>query len=132
MINKDFLKQVLDNKKKLLPLKAVKWVNPPKYDEISVSNLFPKYKTDPVFMQYMPDNLPKGKFPDRAYFFNVLNTLHEDTMQRMIEHANGLRFESAKAGITEEEVLVSNDWWEKLNLMPYYSRKSIHPLTNVP
>lgn len=132
MINKDFLKQVLDNKKTLLALKDVKWVNPPKYDEISVLNLYPRYQTDPAFMRYMPDRLAKGKYPDRTYFFNVLNTLYEDRVQQMIEHANSVRFESAKAGITEEEVLVSEDWWKKLNLMPYFSCKSISPLTSVP
>ena len=129
MINKDFLKQVLNNHKKLLKLKDVKWVNPPKYDEISVANLYPKYAMDPAFMAYMPDHLPKGKFPDRTYFFNVMNTLYEDGVQAMIAHANRVHFESSKAGIQEEEVAVSQEWWDQLNLMPYFSRKSISMLT---
>ena len=129
MVNKDFLKQVLNNRKKLLNLKEVKWVNPPKYDEISVANLYPKYKQEGNFMAYMPDHLPKGKLPDRTYFFNVMNTLYEDRVQQMIEHANRVRFESSKAGIEEEEVLVSEEWWNKLNLMPYFSCKSTSLLT---
>ena len=129
MVNKDFLKQVLNNRKKLLNLKEVKWVNPPKYDEISVANLYPKYKQEGNFMAYMPDHLPKGKLPDRTYFFNVMNTLYEDRVQQMIEHANRVRFESSKAGIEEEEVLVSEEWWNKLNLMPYFSCKSTSVLT---
>ena len=129
MVNKDFLKQVLNNKKKLLKLKDVKWVNPPKYDEISVVNLYPKYQADADFMAFMPNHQPKGKLPDRAYFFNVLNTLYEEQVQKMIEHANQLRFESSKAGIEEEEVLVSGEWWDKLNLMPYFSCKLIPVLT---
>ena len=129
MVNKDFLKQVLNNRKKLLNLKEVKWVNPPKYDEISVANLYPKYKQEGNFMAYMPDHLPKGKLPDRTYFFNVMNTLYEDRVQQMIEHANRVRFESSKAGIEEEEVLVSGEWWDKLNLMPYFSCKSTSLLT---
>ena len=112
MINKDFIKQVLSNKKKLLKLKEVKWVNPPKYDEISVVNLHPRYKKDAKFMVYMPDHLPKSKLPERAYFFNVLNTLYEDRVQQMIEHANQVRFESSKLGIEEEEVEVSSEWWK--------------------
>ena len=43
MINKDFLKAVLNGQKSLLKLKDVKFVNPPSYDEISVKNLFPKF-----------------------------------------------------------------------------------------
>ncbi len=50
-------------------------------------------------MAYMPDHLPKGKLPDRRYFFNVLNTIYEAQTQRMIEHANKVRFESAGTGI---------------------------------
>ena len=123
MINKDFLKQILNNDKKLLPLKDVKWINPPKYDEISVSNLFPKVVDNPEFMAYMPNHLPKGKFPDRAYFFNVLNTLYEEKVQQMIAHANKVRFETAQVGIEEEAVAISPEWWNQLNSMPYFSCK---------
>jgi hypothetical protein len=129
MVNKDFLKQVLCNQKELLALKDVKQINPPKYDEISVCNLYLRYCEDPKFMAYMPDHLPKGKLPDRRYFFNVLNTVYEAQTQRMIEHANKVRFESAATGIQEDAVAVSDDWWEKLNLMPYFSCKSDGLLT---
>ncbi len=43
MVNKDFLKQVLCNQKELLALKDGKQINPPKYYEISVCNLYPRY-----------------------------------------------------------------------------------------
>ena len=55
---------------------------------MSVKNLFPKFEQDDKVMQYMPDSLPKGKFPDRRYFFNVLNTVHYEKTQEMIAHAN--------------------------------------------
>ena len=80
MVNKDFLKAVLNGKKKLMKLKEVKFVNPPFYDEISVTHLWPKMTKDPGFMQFMPSSLPKGKQCERAYFFNVFNTLHEDRL----------------------------------------------------
>ena len=35
-MNKDFLKEVLSEKKKLLELNSVKRINVPKYDELSV------------------------------------------------------------------------------------------------
>jgi len=41
MINKDFLKQVLKEEKKLLSLKEVKYVNVPHYDELSVKRFWP-------------------------------------------------------------------------------------------
>ena len=41
MVNKDFLKQVFRDEKKLLALKDVKYVNVPKYDELSVRKFWP-------------------------------------------------------------------------------------------
>ena len=71
-----------------MKLKDVKWVNPPKYDEISVSALWPKFESDPAVKQYFMDKYPKHKLPERSYFFNVLNTVYEDRVQKMIQHAN--------------------------------------------
>ena len=69
-------------------------INVPKYDELSVKNLFLKVAENPEFMKYLPDRLPKDKLPDRVYFFNVLNTTHPEYVQKMIDHANELRFKS--------------------------------------
>ena len=40
-INKDYLKLVLSDEKKLMPLSEVKTVKIPSYDEISVKQLWP-------------------------------------------------------------------------------------------
>lgn len=50
MINKDFLKEVFVKKKSLMPLHMVKRVNVPRYDELSVTNIFPHLKNDAEFM----------------------------------------------------------------------------------
>ena len=42
MVNKDFLKQVLTEEKRLLSLKEVNYVNMPRYDELSVAKFWPK------------------------------------------------------------------------------------------
>ena len=77
MINKDFLKQILCEEKKLLTLKEVQNICVPKYDELSVTNLYPDLSQRQDFMKYFPDSMPKGRQPDRTYFFNVLNTIDE-------------------------------------------------------
>ena len=74
--------------KKLLPQKQVKLVTVPLFDELSVTQLFPLLQQDREFMMYMPRKLPKGRLPDRVYFFNVLNTLNEAYLTSLIEHAN--------------------------------------------
>ena len=55
MVNKDFLKQVFRDQKKLLPLNGVKYVNMPQYDELSVKKFWPILREDTKFMEYMPD-----------------------------------------------------------------------------
>ena len=42
MVNKDFLKQVFTEEKRLLSLKDVNYVNMPRYDELSVGKFWPK------------------------------------------------------------------------------------------
>ena len=106
-------------------MKEVNFVNPPHYDEISVTKLWPRLSEDLVFMKYMPSSFPKGKHCDRSYFFNIFNTLYEDRMKAMIDHANEVRFTADKDGITQDDVVVSDEYWQALNLMPYFSRKFI-------
>ena len=48
MFNKDFLKLVFANKKRLLKLQDLRSVNVFKYDELSVKNLYPKVENDSV------------------------------------------------------------------------------------
>ncbi len=70
MINKDFLKQVFVHEKKLFKLADVKFKHVPLFDELSVVQLWPLMQADEEFMQYMPSKLPKGRVPDRDYFFS--------------------------------------------------------------
>ena len=65
MINKDFLKEVLAERKDLLELSKVKFKHVPLFDELSVVQLWPLMKEDKEFMTFMPDKLPKGRIPDR-------------------------------------------------------------------
>ena len=78
MLNKDYIRMLLNDEKKLMPIKEVRTVNVPKFDELSVKKLFPLMRTDLHFMRFFPDNYPEGRWPDRRYFFNVLNTLQFD------------------------------------------------------
>ena len=50
MINKDFLKAVLSDQKKLLKLNELRCVAVPKFDELSVKNIFPLIMQDKSVM----------------------------------------------------------------------------------
>ena len=49
-INKDFLRQILAGEKHLLKKREVNFVTAPKYDEISVKQLFPTFAGDKHFL----------------------------------------------------------------------------------
>ena len=78
MINKDFLKQVLADEKKLLQLNQVKYVNVPRYDELSGKRFWPILREDETFMQYMPNPTAEDRLPERVYFWNVANTVQHN------------------------------------------------------
>ena len=52
----------------------VRRINMPMYDEISVKDMWPRMKENKEFMLYFPSKFPKGRLPDRTFFFNILNT----------------------------------------------------------
>ena len=84
MLNKDFIKLVLVEKKQLLSLSEVKHVHIPKYEELSVKKLWPLMWQVEDFMVYMPDPIPEGRLPDRQYFWNVLNTVNSDYVTQLV------------------------------------------------
>ena len=77
-LNKDFLKDVLAERKQLFRLEQVKFVTVPLYDELSLKNLGPQMENDAQFTSFFPDNMPRGRSIDRSYFFNVLHTLYPE------------------------------------------------------
>ena len=88
MINKDFLKEILAEEKELIPIADVRFINVPMFDELSVKRLWPEMQNSPDFMKYFPEKLPKGRLPDRDYFFNLMNTINPEYTTRLIRHAN--------------------------------------------
>ena len=122
-MNKDFLKEVFAEDKELLELKEVRWINVPLFDELSVIKIWPMTKEDTQFMKYFPQKLPKGRVPDREYFFNILNTLYPLYVQEIIRHANDQRNSVANDAQARETIEVSDKWWEALNAVPFISCK---------
>ena len=51
-VNKDFLKAVFTNEKKLLKKSEVNYISVPHWDELAVSKLWPQMKSDPAINIY--------------------------------------------------------------------------------
>ena len=124
MINKDFLKQVLANDKKLMKMSSLRSINVPKFDEVSVKTIWPLIKQDPEVLVYFPDDYAKGRVPERKYTFDVLNTIRPEYVKKMIEHAFTIRNAVTEEGKHDDEILVSTEWQEQLQAIPFISSKS--------
>ena len=126
MMNKDFLKDILADRKKLLTMKEVDFINVPKYDELSVKNIWPMIQNDPEVLAYFPSKLPKNRLPDREYTFNVLNTKQGDYVKMIIAHAQKLRNDTTDKQKEAEFIQVSDKWQQQLEAIPFVSSKSAH------
>lgn len=87
-ITKDFMKLVLNNEKRMLHNKEVRIVKVPGYDELSLKNLYDKALEMPNMAYYFPSTYPKGRTIDRQYFWNVFNSLHGDTVEKLLNHSS--------------------------------------------
>ena len=123
MMNKDFLKSVLADKKKLLKLKDVSFISVPRYPELTVKTLFEHLKNDPQFMAYLPDKFPRGHPPDREYFWNVLNTLQPEYVERVIAHAHRCRNVVVEDQQQLDSIEISQAWIDQLSEIPFVSCK---------
>ena len=125
MVNKDFLKQVLADEKQLLPIVECRFINVPKFDELSVKNIYPLFAEDEQIMRFFPDAYPREKGPTRDYFFTVLNTLRPEYVERIIKHAHKVRYASDQVDNRAYEIQMTTQWLDKLNEEPFISRKYI-------
>ena len=124
MVNKDHMRKILLEEKRFMPLEDVKTVNVPKWDELSVKQLWPKMKVIERFMHYMPDRLPKNILPDREYFFNIMNSINPDYVQKAIQHAAAQRNSVTEQNAESESILLSANMHALLQEKPFQSGKS--------
>ena len=89
-------------------------IQAPKYDEISVKNLYPIFIKLPNMVDYFPDQYSKGRQCDHSYMFNVTNTLHPEIVKETIEHAQSKRYNINKDKQQQEAVLMTEAWAEEL------------------
>ena len=74
-------------------------------------------------MKYIPEVTMESRIPERAYFWNILNTVHPEYVKNVIDHANNLRMKANDETKPAEFIEVSEQWWQKLNAVPFVSCK---------
>ena len=93
------------------------------FDELSVAKLWPLMKQDEQFVRYFPSRMRKGLLPRRDYFFNILNTIHPEYVERMIDHANDARHAVGVKQSKHDYIEISEAWYEKLHQSSFVSCK---------
>ena len=91
-VNKDFLKDISTEQKKLLKKKEVDYIAVPQWDELGVMKLWHDLKDDAAFNVYFQDSYTDQKAPNHEYFFNILNTIYPDYLKSIVDHAREQRF----------------------------------------
>ena len=125
MFTKDYAKDIFAEKKILIKKKNVLYIEVPKFDELSVKNMYDKLMKLDNMHKYFPDTYPKGRQCDRDYLFNVANTLHEGVVQELIDYSLKQRYDPAMGANQCESILISDKWKEELQSLPLTHRVSI-------
>ena len=72
----EFLQQLLSEEKKFLDMNDITEPNiKAHWSEYAVKNAWPQVKDFAELKDYLPDAMEKEKFPDRRFFWGVLNFL---------------------------------------------------------
>ena len=108
-----------------MSLDDVKRVNMPFYDEISVREMWPQMQGNLEFMLYFPSKFPKGRLPDRTYFFNIMATIMGNYVKEIIRHANEIRATKAHDAEAIQTIDITDEWYDKMMAIPFVSCKLI-------
>ena len=76
-VNKDFFKSLFKGEKKAHKITDVKHIIVPKIEELGIKKMLEMIKDDMKLRQYLPDEYFKKLTPDRAFFFNTINTVYD-------------------------------------------------------
>ena len=105
------MKKIISLKKRFYEIKDIKWVSVPLYDELRPSNVInamklkENYKEDwELLIDLCPELNYKNKPKDREFFFNVLNTLIPNSIDRIVRNSFINRQQKSKI---EDEIEVA-------------------------
>ena len=102
----------------------IMFIEVPKYDEISVKNLYDKLIKLDGMSKHFPSNYAKGRQCDRDYMFNIANTLHPNVVSELIRHAHKHRFDISGEKMKQEQIVLSSEWADELKSLPFFSKVS--------
>ena len=121
-----FIKALLNDQKQALQRDKVILTEIPRFEELSVKNLYNDAINDQIVGPYLPSlEMNSNRIPERDFFFGVLGTLKPDYLKKIIKDANEVRFQVGDQGKERDCIMIKDDWLQELIKHPYFSRKII-------
>ena len=103
----------------------------PKYEELSVKNLYKDALQDPEISPYLPSPEQSiKKLPERDFFFNIIRAIKPDYFKQIINEANKNRNVAGDQKIEKDYIMIDDSWLDELTKHPYYSSKLLR-LTHI-
>ena len=87
-VNKDFLKQLFIDEKKVLKAAGVRQIIVPKLDELNTSPILGMIEEGDILRDYYPYDYFKKKKPDSTFVLNMMNTVHPGYLDELISYAS--------------------------------------------
>ena len=121
------LQDIMCQKKKVLKQKDVPARKIPHWPQLAVKLIYPQVaKMVPDLLDYLPDLQGKDgqRFPERDFFYRVLNALHPGIVDTLINEAAAVRMPKSQ-NLAEEQwkVSITEEWMDRLLLYDFASSK---------
>jgi len=82
-----FLQQLASGEKKYLTRHQVPPYLKTNWPELSVVALWEDVRNDPAFAPYFPSQLPKGKLPDKPFFWGIVHAIKPGYAKALVKGA---------------------------------------------
>ena len=122
MITYGWVKQVLSGQKQWLKNNQVVHCSPPRYDEISVANLYDQCLKLQYMAAFFPDTYPKGRSCNRDYFFSILATVQPEYCEKLIRECKDKRFTITDQEQEQKAIVITEEWAMELKQFPQFAR----------
>ena len=120
----NFIRAILQNKKQALKQTVISHIVVPKYEELSVKNLYEDALSDPEVGGYLPElTMNSNRLPERDFFFGILGTIKPDYLKQIINDAHKNRYEAGNKDQEKNYIMIKDKWLEELTKHPFLSSK---------
>ena len=112
---------ILSGEKKLLHKSSLKTVDVGNYPEISVKSQYNDFAERAEIKPYMPPKINKGRQCDKEYFWNIVNSLCEEEVEAIIDHANNQRNLVGDGELKQESITMTDEMVQLMQKYPWIS-----------